>query len=126
MFAKIFSRKSTKNTCRSSIHREIKPLKPEDFDDVFGGPPRHVFPRRTSDYFYDDMFHNPVRHSVDLNGRELPKFIISTPSGCGSEVFRGGDTTSVLNSEEFSPPTSEDDINSPFDDSKLRSVGELH
>nr|XP_017216995.1 PREDICTED: auxilin-related protein 2-like isoform X1 [Daucus carota subsp. sativus] len=119
MFAKIFSRKSTKNTCRSSFHREIKPLKPEDFDDVFGGPPRHVFPGRTSEYFYDDMFHNPVRHSVDLNGRELPKFIISTSRGCGSEVFRGGDTTSVLNSEEFSPPTSDDDVYSPFDASKL-------
>lgn len=136
MWAKIFTRKFSKNTCRRSIHQEIKPLKPEDFDDIFGGPPRCVFSRHSSvDPSDDNMFHSPVRHSVDKNFRKLPEFkIFSSISNSGmprkmavpcgeefDEVRRSKlDTTSVLNSEsEFSPPTSEDD-----DYSKLRL--ELH
>ncbi|XP_074332828.1 uncharacterized protein LOC141670740 isoform X2 [Apium graveolens] len=141
MWAKIFTRKSTKNTCRRSIHPKIKPLQPEDFDDIFGGPPRCVFSRHSSvvdDPSDDNMFHNPVRHSVERNVRNLPEFkIFSSISNSGmpckiaapcgemfSEIRRSKlDTTLVLNSEsEFSPATSEDDAYSTVYASNFRPI----
>ncbi|KAK1368988.1 hypothetical protein POM88_035080 [Heracleum sosnowskyi] len=94
MWAKIFTRKSTKNTCRRSIHHEIKPLKPEDFDDIFGEPPRCIFSRHSSvvdepsDYFDDDMF---LRHGAEKNGqtRKLAGPVI-VPAWNPSKVMQQG------------------------------------
>ncbi|KAL1833999.1 hypothetical protein ACET3Z_003650 [Daucus carota] len=90
-----FRRISTDKTSRRSFHRESKPLHPEDFDDVFGGPPRTVSSRQfsggefdRSDHFYDDIFRNPVRVGAEKGSRKLPEFRI--PGGEGGSACAGG------------------------------------
>lgn len=59
---------------------------PQDFTDVFGGPPRtilsHQFATRFSSsskaFFYEDIFRQPEK-AADRSGRRLPQFKI--PSG---------------------------------------------
>lgn len=152
-----FRRQPTQNTQRRSFHRESKALQPEDFDDVFGGPPRTVSSRQYSageydgpDYFYDDIFSNPVRIGGEKGSRKLPEFripagerISATAGGRRSEEFCGdflrmdfneirrsrsrskskSSSASVLSSEGFSPfrpPISDDDVFSPVYASKFR------
>ncbi|KAK1368987.1 hypothetical protein POM88_035079 [Heracleum sosnowskyi] len=149
-----FRRKPTEKTSRRSFHRDSRPLHPEDFDDVFGGPPRTVSFRQfdRSDYFYDDIFRNPVRIGAAKSCRKLPEFQI--PAGerdsagevgrrseefCAdflrmdfSEVRRSrsrsksnSSSASVLSTEEYSPfrpPISDDDFFSPVYASKLRPI----
>lgn len=141
-----YRRKPTDKTSRRSFHRDSNPLHPEDFDDVFGGPPRTVSSRQfdRSDYFYDDIFRNPVRIGAENGRRTLPEFQI--PAGAGgrrseefcsdflrmdfNEVRRSrsrsksnSSSASVLSTEEYSPfrpPISDDDVFSPVYASKLR------
>lgn len=139
---------STEQTLRRSFHRESKPLHPEDFDDVFGGPPRTLSFRQfdRSDYFYDDIFRNPVRTGAEKGSRKLPEFRIPAAEGgrrseefCGDflrmdfrEVRRSrsrsksnSSSASVLSTEEYSPfrpPISDDDVFSPVYASKLRPI----
>ncbi|PIN22448.1 Auxilin-like protein and related proteins containing DnaJ domain [Handroanthus impetiginosus] len=61
------------------------PLNPDDFTDVFGGPPRTILSRqfsadfrRSSSFFYDDIFRQPYKEA-HAGGRNLPEFRI--PSG---------------------------------------------
>ncbi|CAO2823377.1 unnamed protein product [Amaranthus hypochondriacus] len=58
-------------------------LEPQDFDDVFGGPPRSVLSRKLSadfsgnDWFYNEIFKEPESESpVIISGRRLPGYII--------------------------------------------------
>ncbi|KAL2244644.1 UNVERIFIED_CONTAM: J domain-containing protein required for chloroplast accumulation response 1 [Sesamum indicum] len=65
------------------------PLNPEDFSDVFGGPPRTIlsrqfstaFPRSSSStgFFYEEIFRQPEKAApsiVGRSGRSLPEFRI--------------------------------------------------
>lgn len=147
-----FRRTPTGKASRRSFHRDSKPLHPEDFDDVFGGPPRTVSFRQfdRSDYFYDDIFQNPVRIGTEKGSRKLPEFQIPASErgsvGAGgrrSEEFCGeflkmdfnevrrsrsrsksnSSSASVLSTEEcspFRPQISDDDVFSPVYASKLR------
>lgn len=93
-----FRRKPTQKTSRRSFHRDSKPLHPQDFDDVFGGPPRTISFRQfdRSDYFYDDIFQNPVRIGTEKGSRKLPEFQI--PAAERGSVGAGG---GGRRSEEF-------------------------
>ncbi|KAL8108361.1 uncharacterized protein LOC141671940 [Apium graveolens] len=91
-----FRRKPTEKTSRRSFHRDSKPLHPQDFDDVFGGPPRTVSSRQfdRSVYLYDDIFHNPVRIGTEKGSRKLPEFQIPATQ-------RGSAGSGGRRSEEF-------------------------
>ncbi|KAI3680897.1 hypothetical protein L6452_35676 [Arctium lappa] len=78
-------RRSTEDTNRQNVYQA---LDPEDFDDVFGGPPRSVlsrqysvegdFARSTTGLVYEDIFRRP-KGSTDYGGRSdrtLPEFRI--------------------------------------------------
>ncbi|XAR72504.1 hypothetical protein NMG60_11019170 [Bertholletia excelsa] len=113
--------------CSDSDH-----LDPEDFSDVFGGPPRSVlsrqfsagdFARPTSNPFYEEIFRLPETGPPARTGRNLPEFRIPAcrerSEGFYSDIF-GDDvrrsrsrsksksksksnSSSVLSSEELSP-----------------------
>ncbi|XP_021763772.1 uncharacterized protein LOC110728430 [Chenopodium quinoa] len=60
-------------------------LEPEDFNDVFGGPPRSVLARKMSadfsgnDWFYNEIFKPPsdfLDSQAIISGRKLPEFVI--------------------------------------------------
>src|SRR5688572_15177641 len=60
-------------------------LEPEDFKDVFGGPPRSVLARKMSadfsgnDWFYNEIFMPPSEFfdsPAVISGRKLPEFVI--------------------------------------------------
>lgn len=89
-------RKSTEETFRRTFHGESKTLDPEDFDDVFGGPPRSVLARQFSgsefprqSFFYEDIFRKPERFNPAWSGRSLPAFRIPATGVAGrrSEEF---------------------------------------
>ncbi|KAH6825645.1 hypothetical protein C2S53_017617 [Perilla frutescens var. hirtella] len=108
------------------------PLNPEDFSDVFGGPPRTIlsrqfssgFPRSSSTcYFYEEIFRPPAKAAAPVrrSGRSLPEFRIPGQqrrerNGFYSDIFGWEDervvrsrsrsktsSSSVLSSEELSP-----------------------
>ncbi|XP_073307704.1 uncharacterized protein [Primulina huaijiensis] len=85
--------RSTEDDTSSNIRKtssDEHPLNPEDFTDVFGGPPRTVlsghfstgFPIATSssNFFYEDIFRHPenVLPSTERIGRSLKEFRIPT------------------------------------------------
>lgn len=118
-------------------------LSPEDFSDVFGGPPRsllaHKFSRTSS--FYEEIFRPPEFVSpASKGGRNLPVFRIPAKNdGFYSDIFGSDDdrrsrersgsgskaksnSSSVLSSEELSParPAVGDDVALSVFASKLR------
>lgn len=126
-------RNSAEETSWITSLGEAKTLDPEDFDDVFGGPPRSVLAGQfsggdltRSNFFYEDIFLNTA-----WTGRILPELRIPATEGGGrkseefySDIF-GKDleemrrsrsrsksktnsksmsnSSSVLSSEDFSP-----------------------
>ncbi|KAI3495439.1 hypothetical protein L1887_37779 [Cichorium endivia] len=80
-------RRSTEDTNRQNGARGYEALDPEDFDDVFGGPPRSVLSRqysvegdlaRSRSLVFEDIFRKPNGY-MDLEGRSdrtLPEFRI--------------------------------------------------
>ncbi|XP_054776728.1 uncharacterized protein LOC129285178 isoform X2 [Prosopis cineraria] len=124
---------------------ESENLDPEDFADVFGGPPRsllaHKFSRSSS--FYEEIFRPPEFVSpATKGGRNLPVFRIPTKNeGFYSDIFGSDDdrksrersgshskaksnSSSVLSSEELSParPAIGDDVALSVFASKLRPI----
>ncbi|KAJ8762009.1 hypothetical protein K2173_006611 [Erythroxylum novogranatense] len=113
--------------------RSMEALDPDDFADVFGGPPRSVLSRkfsedftRPSTTFYEEIFRQPefVTTQKKSGGRSLPAFRIPARGGAFySDVFGSADelrrsversrsnskgksesnSSSVLSSEELSP-----------------------
>lgn len=81
-------RKSTEHTSTKPFSGEPTPLDPEDFDDVFGGPPRTVLSRKFSrgdmqDLSYEHIFRKQEKFiSPAITGRNLPEFRIPA-SGVG-------------------------------------------
>ena len=64
---------------------EKKPpeLEPEDFNDVFGGPPKSVLARKLSadftnaEWFYREIFRHPESPAPEnFSGRRLPELVI--------------------------------------------------
>ncbi|KAK4254579.1 hypothetical protein QN277_009941 [Acacia crassicarpa] len=125
---------------------ESENLDPEDFADVFGGPPRsllaHKFSRTNS--FYEEIFRPPefVSSTTNKGGRNLPVFRIPTKNeGFYSDIFGSDDdrksrersgshskaksnSSSVLSSEDLSParPAVGDDVALSVFASKLRPI----
>ncbi|XP_022926616.1 uncharacterized protein LOC111433693 [Cucurbita moschata] len=126
-------RRSTESSSIRSFSKGARALNhPDDFSDVFGGPPRSVLSRQSSgelghkqfDFFYEEMFRPPEFFSSAKNaGRSLPVFRIpSGGEGFYNDIF-GSDherrsidktrqnlkgktksnSSSVLSSEEASP-----------------------
>ncbi|MFS7931534.1 putative Chaperone J-domain superfamily [Helianthus anomalus] len=88
-------RRSPENTNRNNIGYGYETLDPEDFDDVFGGPPRSVLARqfsgdgsfaRPTSLVFEDIFRKPNR----CTDRTLPEFRIPESKSGGR-----------LNEEEF-------------------------
>ncbi|OAY29190.1 auxilin-related protein 2 isoform X2 [Manihot esculenta] len=126
-------RRSMEDASAGPTRRSMEALDPEDFADVFGGPPRSVLSRkfsgdftRSSTSFYEEIFRQPeVVGSVEKKGggRSLPAFRIPAKGeGFYSDVFGWEDgrrsrdrsrpnskaksksnSSSVLSSEELSP-----------------------
>ncbi|KAA8519439.1 hypothetical protein F0562_013686 [Nyssa sinensis] len=91
-------RKSTEETSRRAVLGDTETLDPEDFKDVFGGPPRSVLCRQFSSgdftrstFFYEEIFRQPDISSPARRGRNLPEFRIPTSRGrvqrCEGEDF---------------------------------------
>ncbi|EEF29403.1 uncharacterized protein LOC8276583 isoform X2 [Ricinus communis] len=98
-------RRSMEDTTSGSTHRSIEALDPDDFSDVFGGPPRSVLSRKfsgdftstrsSSTSFYEEVFRPPEFVSTVLDkkksgagGRSLPAFRIPAKSdGFYGDVF---------------------------------------
>lgn len=96
-------RRSTEETSinrpkQSVFGSDFKLQDPEDFSDVFGGPPRSVLwrqcsgdikPRTRSDSFYEEIFQTPESIAPTRSGRNLPVFRIPARRGGlqRSEVF---------------------------------------
>lgn len=122
-------------------------LDPDDFADVFGGPPRSVLPRqlsRGSTSLYEEIFRPPNFCSTAKNsGGSLPAFRVPARNeDFYSDIFGSGDdgrqrksrersrpnskakskSSSVLSSEELSPlrPVIGDDVAFSSFASKLR------
>ncbi|KAK3016196.1 hypothetical protein RJ639_006029 [Escallonia herrerae] len=85
-------RRSTEDTSRrSAISGDSATLCPEDFNDVFGGPPRsvmtHHFPGGTdvpaTTFFYEEIFRKTEGTAAGRNGRSLPEFRIPASGGDG-------------------------------------------
>lgn len=123
-------------------------LDPEDFADVFGGPPRslltHKFSRTGS--FYEEIFKQPafVSPAPAKSGRNLPVFRIPAKndafygdifgsdddrrsrerSGSQSKAKSKSNSSSALSSEELSPlrPAMSDDVALSAFTSKLRPI----
>ncbi|KAK9151095.1 hypothetical protein Syun_009404 [Stephania yunnanensis] len=92
------------NSTNFSTQSYQQPLQPQDFSDVFGGPPRTIAQRRfsadfaaananrhigkggssSSTAFYEDIFRSPERGDPASRGRNLPVFQIP------GERVRGG------------------------------------
>ncbi|KAG6416755.1 hypothetical protein SASPL_124193 [Salvia splendens] len=117
----------------SASHRREPTSDPEDFSDVFGGPPRTIlsrqyssgFPRSStssSTYFYEEIFRQPEKAPpAGKSGRSLPEFRIPghqkrEKNGFYSDIFGWDDervvrsrsrsktsSSSALSSEELSP-----------------------
>lgn len=118
----------------------MEALAPEDFADVFGGPPRTVLSRRFSGDFYEEIFRPPQDFRSSIGGRSLPSFRIPyREDGLFSNVFRPEDcfgrrsrersrpsskTKSKSSSEEVSPlrPAIGDDVALSSFASKLRPI----
>lgn len=97
-------RRSTEDTSYRR-NSESPSLDPEDFNDVFGGPPRTVmsrqfsgneyFPRPSSTSFYEEIFRPPENLNPGpapaMNGRSLPEFRIPAERGAPrrSNKFEG-------------------------------------
>ena len=125
-----------RSTERPSLNRRVfadsETLDPEDFADVFGGPPRSVFWRKMSgggggNSFYEEIFRSPeIQISGEYGGRGLPAFRIPGASerfysdvfgsdagederrsrersGTNSKAKSKSTSSSVLSSEEMSP-----------------------
>ncbi|ONI11070.1 hypothetical protein PRUPE_4G085400 [Prunus persica] len=128
---------------------DCQTLDPDDFADVFGGPPRSVLPREFSGRttsFYEEIFRPPeFGLTADKSGRSLPAFRIPGRSeGFYSDIFGSDDdggqrrsrersrpnskaksnSSSVLSSEELSPlrPIIGDDVALSSFASKLRPL----
>ncbi|XP_031274196.1 uncharacterized protein LOC116132669 [Pistacia vera] len=121
-------------------------LDPEDFADVFGGPPRTLLSRKfSSDFtnsssFYAEIFRNPSPELLSppkMRGRVLPAFRIPVRcDGFYGDVFSytgrksrersrpKSNPSSVLSSEELSPlrPLDGDDVALSSYASKLRPI----
>ncbi|XP_065878887.1 uncharacterized protein [Euphorbia lathyris] len=92
-------RRSTEDTVAGPSRRSMEALDPDDFADVFGGPPRSVLSRkfsgdftRSSTSFYEEIFRHPdfVASSLETKGggRSLPGFRIpGNDDGFYSDVF---------------------------------------
>ncbi|XP_074355455.1 uncharacterized protein LOC141695096 isoform X2 [Apium graveolens] len=80
-------RKSTEHASSKLFSGEPTPLDPEDFDDVFGGPPRTVLSRQFSrgdmqSLSYEHIFRKPEKFvSPATTGRNLPEFRIPAAGG---------------------------------------------
>lgn len=98
---------------RPSVFADSKALEPEDFADVFGGPPRSVYWRKmsggfsassSSTSFYEEIFRPPeILHSCgEIGSRGLPAFRIpGTSDRFYSDVFRfGSDFSASANADE--------------------------
>ncbi|CAK9170251.1 unnamed protein product [Ilex paraguariensis] len=126
-------RKSTEETSHRSIFNNSDSLDPEDFNDVFGGPPKTVlcrqfsggdFSRSSNGSFYEEVFRPTENVAQIKNGRSLPEFRIPASGNNRrsqefyKDIFRSdGDvrssmsrskstktsSSSVLSSEELSP-----------------------
>ncbi|XP_010275900.1 PREDICTED: uncharacterized protein LOC104610806 [Nelumbo nucifera] len=103
-------RRSTEETSADRLRRSYSgigsshsdTLDPEDFNDVFGGPPRTIFSRQFSgsfsnrvDYFYEEIFQSPEFVTPANRGRNLPVFRIPTSrrgtGGAGVGISRRTD-----------------------------------
>ncbi|KAA8514891.1 hypothetical protein F0562_018070 [Nyssa sinensis] len=90
-------RKSTEETSRRAVLGDSETLDPDDFNDVFGGPPRTVlchqffgdFTRST--LLYEEMFPHPESLAPANIGQNLPEFRIPASRGsvqrCDGENF---------------------------------------
>lgn len=109
------------STRPSVFATDSETLEPEDFADVFGGPPRSVFWRKisgdfsataaVSNSFYEEIFRQPeILHSGrEIGGRGLPAFRIpGTSERFYSDVFGFGSDFSAdeRRSRERSRPNS--------------------
>ncbi|KAK1382005.1 Auxilin-related protein 2 [Heracleum sosnowskyi] len=80
-------RKSTEHASSKPFSGDPKPLDPEDFDDVFGGPPRTVLSRQFSrcdmqNLSYEHIFRRREKFvSPATTGRNLPEFRIPAAGG---------------------------------------------
>ncbi|KAI4300022.1 hypothetical protein L6164_033441 [Bauhinia variegata] len=122
-------------------------LDPDDFADVFGGPPRSLLVHKLSrsSSLYEEVFQPPEFVSpATKNGRNLPVFRIPTKnesfysdifgsdddrksrerSGSCSKAKSKSNSSSVLSSEELSPlrPAISDDVALSAFASKLRPI----
>lgn len=126
-------------------------LDPDDFSDVFGGPPRTLLSRKysidsssscsSSPHFYAEIFRTPSPEIVSppkRSGRILPAFTIPYKNDAFySDIFSSRDgrksrersrpksnSSSVLSSEELSPlrPPEHDDVALSSFASKLRYI----
>ncbi|KAJ9153143.1 hypothetical protein P3X46_026618 [Hevea brasiliensis] len=126
-------RRSMEDGSAGPTRRSMEALDPDDFADVFGGPPRSVLSRkfsgdftRSSTSFYEEIFRQPeVVASVEKKsaGRSLPAFRIPAKgeefysdvfgweegrrsrdrSRSNSKAKSKSNSSSVLSSEELSP-----------------------
>ncbi|XP_050232122.1 uncharacterized protein LOC126680896 isoform X2 [Mercurialis annua] len=95
-------RRSMEDSVPDPTRRSVEALYPDEFDDVFGGPPRTVlsrkfsgeFTRSSSDSFYEQIFRplefvsNGIEKSTCGVGRSLPAFRIPAKNeGFYSDVF---------------------------------------
>ncbi|GMN54534.1 hypothetical protein TIFTF001_023663 [Ficus carica] len=98
---------------RPSVFADSEALEPEDFADVFGGPPRSVYWRKmygdssassSSTSFYEEIFRPPeILHSCgEIGNRGLPAFRIpGTSDRFYRDVFRfGSDFSAAANADE--------------------------
>lgn len=109
---------------RDPISDSDDPLHPEDFSDVFGGPPRTVLSRQFSSgfplsstsstsYFYEEVFRPPAKAAqppARRSGRSLPEFRIPGQqrrerNGFYSDIF-GCDDERVVRSRSRSKASS--------------------
>ncbi|XP_077243805.1 uncharacterized protein LOC143884239 [Tasmannia lanceolata] len=153
--SKLPRRRSTEQTASDFIRKncfdlqnsESETLDPEDFKDVFGGPPRSVILRQHSgDFsgcFYEEIFRTPEFKVPARKGRNLPSFQIPAPArgdnrlreGFYEDIFGSGEdrrsrsrsksnSSSVLSSEDLSPlrPSIADDSGFISFGSKLRPI----
>lgn len=87
-------RRSTEYTTTSHLRNTISDdlLSPEDFTDVFGGPPRTILSRHfpTTGLFYEDIFWQPEKAApaVRRSGRNLPEFRIPTGKQSSSDRYQ--------------------------------------
>ncbi|KAK6150087.1 hypothetical protein DH2020_017612 [Rehmannia glutinosa] len=124
-------RRSTESHRRNPLSDD--PLNPDDFSDVFGGPPRTILSRQystglpirsSSSFSYEEVFRPPETAAAERIGRSLPEFRIPGQKSRGehnnngfySDIFgwenervvrsrsrSKASSSSVLSSEELSP-----------------------